>query len=92
MTSHPQGHLGIEAVATRKANRGVKHVLENQASQQNAKKRKRYTNFSDTDRAEIRQYTAEFVCGARRADGSKTRFVGLRTSVLPGLPAPPIRS
>ena len=32
------------------------------------------------------------VCGARRAGSSKTRFVGLRTSLLPGLPAPPTRS
>ena len=29
-----------------------------QASQQSAKKQKRYTNFSDTNRAEIGRYTA----------------------------------
>ena len=32
------------------------------------------------------------VCGARRAGGSKTRFVGLRTSLLLGLPAATTRS
>ena len=32
------------------------------------------------------------VCGVRHAGGSKTRFVGPRTSLLPGLPAPPTRS
>ena len=32
------------------------------------------------------------VCDARRAGGSKTRFVGLRTSLLPELPASPTRS
>ena len=32
----------------------------NQASQQSAKKWKRYTNFSDTDRAEIGRYAAEY--------------------------------
>ena len=32
-------------------------MLEKQASQQSAKKRKQYTNFSDTDRAEIGRYT-----------------------------------
>ena len=31
-----------------------------EASQQSAKKRKQYTNFSDTDRAEIGQYAAEY--------------------------------
>ena len=51
---------GIGAVATREANGGVKRVLEKQASQQNAKKLKRYTNFSDTDRAEIGRYAAEY--------------------------------
>ena len=30
----------------------MKRMLEKQASQQSAKKWKRYTNFSDTDRAE----------------------------------------
>ena len=39
----------------------MKRVLEKQARQQSAMKRKRYTNFSDTDRAEIGQYTAIFV-------------------------------
>ena len=32
------------------------------------------------------------VCGARRAGGSKTRFMELKTSLLPGLLAPPTRS
>ena len=39
---------GIGAVVTREANRGVKRVLEKPASQQRAKRQKRYTNFSDT--------------------------------------------
>ena len=51
---------GIGEVATREANREVKRVLEKQASQQSAEKRKRHTNFSDTDRAEIGRYTAEY--------------------------------
>ena len=33
-------------------------MLEKQARQQSGKKRKRCTNFSDTDRAEIGQYAA----------------------------------
>ena len=41
------------AGATCETNGGVKCVLEKQASQQCAKKQKRYTNFPDTDRAEI---------------------------------------
>ena len=45
---------GIGALATREANGSVKRVLEKQTRQQSAKKRKRYTNFSDTVRAEIR--------------------------------------
>ena len=45
-------------LATHKANRSIKHVLEKQARQQSAKKWKRYTYFSDTDRAEIGQYAA----------------------------------
>ena len=52
---------GIGALATREANGSVEHVLEKQARQQSAKKRKRYTNFSDTDRAEIGQYAAIIV-------------------------------
>ena len=48
-------------VATCKANRRVKRVLEKEARQQSAKKRKRYSNFLDTDRAEIGQYTAIIV-------------------------------
>ena len=52
---------GIGALATREANRTVKRVLEKQARQQSAKKRKGYTNFSDTDRAEIGQYAAIIV-------------------------------
>ena len=52
---------GIEALATRKANRSVKRVLEKQARQQSTKKRKQYTNFSGTDRAENGQYTAIIV-------------------------------
>ena len=51
---------GIREVAIREANGGVKRVLEKQASQQSAKKRKRHTNFSNTDRAEIGRYTAEY--------------------------------
>ena len=51
---------GIGAVATREANGAVKRVLEKQASQRSAKKLKRYTNFSDTDRAEIGRYAAEY--------------------------------
>ena len=39
----------------------MKHVLEKQARQQSAKKRKRYTNFSGTDRAEIGQYATIIV-------------------------------
>ena len=56
LSSHQD--TGIGAVATHKANGGVKCVLEKQASQQSAKKRKRYTNFSDADRAEIGRYAA----------------------------------
>ena len=58
---------GIEALATRKANGGVtanggvKRVLEKQARQQSTKKRKWYTNFSGTDRAEIGQYATIIV-------------------------------
>ena len=51
----------IGALATREANGSVKRVLEKQARQQSAKKRKRYTNFSDTDMAEIGQYAAIIV-------------------------------
>ena len=51
---------GIRAVAPRKANGGVKHVLETQASQQSAKKGTGHTNFPDTDRAEIGHYAAEY--------------------------------
>ena len=39
----------------------MKLVLEKQARQQSAKKRKRYTDFSDTNRAEIGQYAAIIV-------------------------------
>ena len=49
---------GVGALATRKANGIVKCVLKKQARQQSAKEQKRYTNFSDTDRAEIGQYAA----------------------------------
>ena len=52
---------GIQALATREANGSVKRVLEKQARQQSAKKRKQFTNFSDTDRAEISQYAAIIV-------------------------------
>ena len=52
---------GIGPLATREANGSVKCVLEKQARQQSAKKRKQYTNFSGTDRAEIGQYTAIIV-------------------------------
>ena len=52
---------GFGALATRKANGSAKHVLEKRARQQSAKKRKRYTNFSDTDRAKIGQYAAIIV-------------------------------
>ena len=51
-------NTGIGALATREANGSVKRVLEKQARQQSAKKQKRYTNFPDTDRAEIGQYAA----------------------------------
>ena len=54
-------NTGIGALATREANESVKRVLEKQARQQSAKKQKRYTNFSDTDRAEISQYAAIIV-------------------------------
>ena len=36
----------------------LKRVLEKQASQQSAKKQKQYSNFADTDRAEIGRYAA----------------------------------
>ena len=49
---------GIGALATREANGGMKRVLEKQARQQSANKQKRYTNFSDTNRAETSQYAA----------------------------------
>ena len=52
---------GIGALATCKANGSMKHMLEKQARQQSAMKRKRYTNFSDSDRAEIGQYAAIIV-------------------------------
>ena len=39
----------------------MKRVLEKQARQQSAKEQKWYTNFSDTDRAEIGQYAAIIV-------------------------------
>ena len=58
LPSHKDTEIG--AVATREANGGVKHVLETQASQQSAKKGTGYTNFSDTDRAEIGRYAAEY--------------------------------
>ena len=54
LPSHKE--TGIGAVATREANESVKRVLEKQAGQQSAKKQKRHTNFSVTDRAEIGQY------------------------------------
>ena len=47
-------------VVTHEANGSMKRVLGSQASQQGAKKWKRYTNFSDTDRAEIGRYAAEY--------------------------------
>ena len=43
-------NTGIGALATHEANRSVKRVLEKQARQQSAMKRKQYTNFSDTNR------------------------------------------
>ena len=49
---------GIGALATLEANGSMKCVLEKQARQKSAKKQKRFTNFSDTDRAEIGQYAA----------------------------------
>ena len=51
----------IGALAIHEANGSVKHVLEKQARQQRAKKLKRYTNLSDTDRAEISQYATIIV-------------------------------
>ena len=44
---------GIGVVTTHEANVGVKCLLEKQASQQSAKKQKRYTNFADTDRVDM---------------------------------------
>ena len=49
---------GIGAVATLDTKRGVKRVLEKQASQQSAKKWKQYCNFADTNRAKIGQYAS----------------------------------
>ena len=59
---------GIGAVATREAKRGVKRVLEKQASQQGAKKRKWFTNFPDTDRAEI-DWCAAIIVTTRVLEG-----------------------
>ena len=52
------GHVDVKPMNVswlfqNEANGGMKHVLEKQASLQSSKKQKRYTNFSDTDRAEI---------------------------------------
>ena len=58
LPSHKDTWIGV--VATCEANGGVKPVLEKQVSQQSTKKRKRYTNFSDTDRAKIGRYAAEY--------------------------------
>ena len=48
-------------------------MLEKQASQQSAKKQKRYTNFSDTDRAKIGQYAAEYENAAAQSQGEIPR-------------------
>ena len=48
----------IGAVATREAKRGVKCVLEKPANRTLAKKWKQFSNFADTDRAEIDRYAA----------------------------------
>ena len=52
------GHVDVKPMNVswlfqNEANGGMKRVLEKQASQQSSKKQKRYTNFSDTNRAEI---------------------------------------
>ena len=58
---------GIGAVATHEANKGVKRVLEKQANRVLLKKQKRYTNFSDTGRADIGRYAAIIVIYYARA-------------------------
>ena len=60
-TPFPSKDTGIGALATHEANGSVKCVFKKQARQQSAMKRKRYTNFSDTDRAEIGQCAAIIV-------------------------------
>ena len=60
---------GIGALVTREANGSVRRVLEKRARQQSAKKRKVYTNFSDTDRAKIGQYAAIVVTTHSRLEG-----------------------
>ena len=59
---------GIRALATHEANRSVRHVLEKQARQQSTNKRKRYTNFSDTDRSNG-QYAAIIVTTLVKIEG-----------------------
>ena len=50
---------GIRIVATHKASRSVKHVLEKRSDKISAKKRKLYTIFSVIDRTEIGQYISK---------------------------------
>ena len=49
----------IGEVVAREANDRVKRVLENQQSQQQGKKIKCHTHFTDRDRAEIGKHAAE---------------------------------
>ena len=71
MTVFQSDYVTAQLVATCEANGGMKCVLEKQASQQCAKKRKRYTNFPDTDRAEIDRYTAIIVTAHVLEGGAK---------------------
>ena len=54
-TSQPQGHCDQSGCNSRSKTR--REVCVGEASQQSAKKRKQYSNFADTDRAEIGRYT-----------------------------------
>ena len=57
LPSHKDTAIG--EIATREANKSVKRALEKQQSQQQGKKIKRHTHFTDIDRAEIGKYAAE---------------------------------
>ena len=54
--SQPQGHW--DQIACNLWSKRKRQACVGEARQQSAKKWKQYTNFSDTDRAEISQYTA----------------------------------